>query len=191
MSERGDPVDEAMSACPRSRFLPLDLRSEAGRDAPVPIGHKQTNSQPSTVAAMLHLLDVRPGHRVLDVGSGSGWTSAILGELVGPEGRVVGVERVPELLDGSRRALAEAPRPWVEVREARSDVLGLPDLAPFDRILVSAAPTALPQELVEQLGDGGVMVIPVAGQMLRVTRGPDGPETTRHGAYGFVPLIEG
>ncbi|KRE36163.1 protein-L-isoaspartate carboxylmethyltransferase [Janibacter sp. Soil728] len=180
-----------MRACPRTRFLPPQLHSEAGTDAPVPIGHEQTNSQPSTVAAMLRLLDVRPGHRVLDVGSGSGWTSAILGELVGPEGRVIGVERVPELVDRSRRALAEEPRSWVEVREARGDVLGLPDLAPFDRILVSAEPTTLPQGLVDQLGDGGVMVIPVTGEMLRVTRGPHGPETTRHGAYSFVPLVEG
>ncbi|QBF48005.1 methyltransferase domain-containing protein [Janibacter limosus] len=180
-----------MRACPRTRFLPLELRSEAGEDAPVPIGHEQTNSQPSTVAAMLRLLDVRPGHRVLDVGSGSGWTSAVLGELVGPAGRVIGVERVPELVDRSRRALAEAPRPWVEVRQAQGDVLGMPELAPFDRILVSAAPTALPQALVDQLIEGGVMVIPVTGEMLRVTRGPDGAQTTRHGPYSFVPLVEG
>jgi protein-L-isoaspartate(D-aspartate) O-methyltransferase len=191
VSERGDPVEEAMRACPRTRFLPLELRSEAGEDAPVPIGHEQTNSQPSTVAAMLRLLDVRPGHRVLDVGSGSGWTSAVLGELVGPAGRVIGVERVPELVDRSRRALAEAPRPWVEVRQAQGDVLGMPELAPFDRILVSAAPTALPQALVDQLIEGGVMVIPVTGEMLRVTRGPDGAQTTRHGPYSFVPLVEG
>lgn len=67
----------------------------------------------------------------------------------------------------------------------------VPELAPFDRILVSAAPTALPPALVDQLTDGGVMVIPVTGEMLRVTRGPEGPQTTRHGPYSFVPLVEG
>ena len=103
-----DGVYEAMRRCPRERFLPRGQRRSAGTDAPVGIGHGQTNSQPRTVAAMLRLLDVRPGQRVLDVGSGSGWTSAILGELVGPTGSVHGVERVPELLHRSRVALAGA-----------------------------------------------------------------------------------
>src|SRR5215211_7614975 len=92
-----DPISAAFEAAPRAEFLPAGARSHAAYDGPIPIGYGQTNSQPSSVAAMLRLLDVRPGHRVLDVGAGSGWTTALLGHLVGPTGQVIGVELVPEL----------------------------------------------------------------------------------------------
>ena len=101
------------------------------------IGYGSTNSQPSTVRYMLELLDVGPGQRVLDVGSGSGWTTALLGELVGPSGTVIGVELVPELVEMARSNLADH-RPWVRIELARDDALGWPEAAPFDRILVSA-----------------------------------------------------
>lgn len=186
-----DAVAEAFERVPRAGFLPERDRGRASEDGPVPIGHDQTNSQPSTVAAMLRLLDVRPGHRVLDVGSGSGWTTALLAELVGPEGSVLGVERVPELVATSRAALAEGDRPRTaraRVREAQAGVLGAPEEAPFDRILVSAEARELPGELVDQLAADGVMVVPVAGQMVRVAPGDGG--TTRHGRYAFVPLLD-
>ncbi|WP_338538609.1 protein-L-isoaspartate O-methyltransferase [Janibacter terrae] len=188
--QRPDRVEAAMRACPRERFLPPARRASAHLDAPVAIGHQQTNSQPRTVLAMLRLLDVRPGLSVLDVGSGSGWTAAILGELVGPSGSVLGVERIPQLVAAARDALALDPRAWVRVEQAETGVLGAPDRAPFDRVLVSAEPAALPDALVEQLRPGGVMVIPVAGEMLRVVRGSGGTTVTRHGRYRFVPLVE-
>lgn len=188
--QRPDRVEAAMRACPRERFLPPARRGCAEVDAPVDIGHQQTNSQPRTVLAMLRLLDVRPGQSVLDVGSGSGWTTAILGELVGRTGSVLGVERIPQLVAAARDALALDPRPWVRVEPAETGVLGAPDRAPFDRVLVSAEPAVLPDTLVEQLRPGGVMVIPVAGEMLRVERGPGGATVTRHGRYRFVPLVE-
>lgn len=184
-----DDVDRAFESVPRAGFLPGDVRRRAWENVPVPIGHAQTNSQPSTVAAMLRLLDVRPGHHVLDLGSGSGWTSALLGELVGPQGRVLGVERVPELVTASREALAESERPWVVIREAEEGVLGAPGEAPFDRVLVSAEAASLPEELVGQLGRDGVMVVPVSGEMVRVVRGDEGDRVTRHGPYRFVPLV--
>lgn len=185
---QADAVAAAFAAHPRTGFLPPELRARADYDGPLPIGHGQTNSQPRTVASMLRLLDVGWGMRVLDVGSGSGWTTALLAHLVGPNGQVLGVELVPELARWGAANLANASHPWASIVTAQPGVLGLPEQGPFDRILVSAEPAELPQTLVDQLRDGGVMVIPVAGQMLRVVRRGDQPEISRHGGYRFVPL---
>ena len=188
----GDRVEAAMAAHPRPRFLPRAVRRQAGYDGPLDIGHGQTNSQPRTVHAMIQLLDVHPGHRVLDVGSGSGWTTAVLAELVGPGGSVLGVERVRDLVLSGSAALAAEGMPWAGIRAATPGVLGAPDEAPFDRILVSAMARELPEELVAQLGANGILVAPVHGQMLRVARddaAPDGRRITAHGAYRFVPLV--
>src|SRR4051812_9944700 len=98
MPDGADQLDAAFAAAPREAFLPASHHRFAGVDEPLPIGHGQTNSQPSTVRRMLSLLDVEPGQRVLDVGSGSGWTTALLAHLVGPGGSVVGVERYADLV---------------------------------------------------------------------------------------------
>lgn len=181
-----DRVDAAFDATPRRDFLPRGVRRRASYDAPLPIAAGQTNSQPRTVADMLRLLDVRPGQRVLDVGAGSGWTTALLAHLVGPTGSVHGVELEPELVAFGASNVACTDRPWATIRLATPGVLGDPGGAPYDRILVSAEPDELPRELVDQLGDDGVLVIPVAGTMLRV-RNP-GSVVTEHGRYRFVPL---
>jgi protein-L-isoaspartate(D-aspartate) O-methyltransferase len=187
--EVGDDVEQAMRAVPRAGFLPEDVRGLAGEDRPLPIGGGQTSSQPRTVAAMLRLLDVRPGHRVLDVGAGSGWTTALLARLVGPDGSVTGVELSPQLARWGAANLAATGQPWAQLRKAVPDELGAPDDAPFDRILVSAEAASLPQALVEQLAPRGLMVVPVTGVMLRVARADDGEVTvSRHGHYRFVPL---
>ena len=186
------PVRAAMAAQPRERFLPASERRRAAYDGPLDIGHGQTNSQPRTVRAMLELLDVRPGQRVLDVGSGSGWTTALLAELVGPTGWVLGLERVPDLVDTGRANVEAARMPWAQVRAAVPGVLGAPEEAPFDRVLVSAMATRLPEELLAQLGGHGILVVPVSGRMLRVERddeAPDGRRITEHGHYRFVPLV--
>lgn len=186
-----DAVAAAFAAHPREAFLPPDQRALAGEDHPLPIGHGQTSSQPSTVATMLRLLAVPRGARVLDVGAGSGWTTALLGHLVGPAGEVVGLERVPALAAWGAANVAARGQPWTRLEHARPDVLGAPQRAPFDRVLVSAEARRLPEELVDQLADGGVLVGPVAGRLLRVVRpgGGAAPEVTEHGAYRFVPLL--
>lgn len=213
-SAEPDAVARAMVEIPRADFLPDDVRSCAAADEPLAIGHGQTNSQPTTVQRMLHLLDVRPGHRVLDVGSGSGWTAALLGRLVGETGRVHGVELEPDLAAAARRAVAACGMGWIRIHTADPEVLGLPAQAPFDRILVSADAPQMPQSLIEQLApagaarpvaadpaapadpaensdaasEGGLMVVPVRGEMHRIVRTLDGEQVTRHGQYRFVPL---
>jgi len=180
-------VAHAFELVPRSGFLPAGARARAGYDGPLEIGHGQTNSQPRTVADMLVLLSVEPGMTVLDVGSGSGWTTALLAVLTGDPGRVYGVERVPELVEFGSRNIVGYPN--ATIVQARDGVLGLPETAPYDRILVSAEPRTLPQELVDQLGPGGRMVIPVAGTMLLVERTDQDVVTSPHGSYRFVPLV--
>jgi protein-L-isoaspartate(D-aspartate) O-methyltransferase len=188
LARRMDRVAAAFAAVPRDTFLPQGERRRAGYDGPLPIGEGQTNSQPRTVADMLRLLDVGKGQRVLDVGSGSGWTTALLAYLVGSGGEVIGVELEEKLVAFGQQNLAVTDRPWARIVQATPRVLGMPDHAPYDRILVSAEPASLPQDLVDQLADGGRMVIPVRGTMTLVVR--DGQETTvtHHGSYRFVPL---
>ena len=189
MDGRSDPVSVAFDAVARQDFLPGTARRSAGYDGPVPIGHGQTCSQPRTVAAMLRLLDVRPGHRVLDVGAGSGWTTALLAHLVGPAGRVVGVELVPELAASGEANVRRTSGPWATVRQAADGVLGVPDEAPYDRILVSADGGEIPAALLDQLADPGRMVLPAAGVMTLVARTGGADELTAHGHYRFVPLL--
>lgn len=183
-----DRVADAFARTPREKFLPEGERRMAAYDGPLPIGLGQTSSQPRTVEAMLRLLDVREGHKVLDVGSGSGWTTALLARLTGPGGRVLGVELEPELAEFGGTNLERAALPWASIHAAVPGVLGIPGAAPYHRILVSAMARTLPDELVDQLHTGGVMVVPVDGTMLRVARSMRGVGITRHGSYRFVPL---
>lgn len=174
----------------RTDFLPREMLGFAREDAALPIGHGQTNSQPSTVRAMLDLLEVGPGQRVLDVGCGSAWTTALLGDLVGPEGEVVGVEIIPELVAWGQSNLASYALPWTRVEQADEDVLGAPGSGPYDRILVSAEAKRVPGGLVDQLVLGGLMVVPVRGRMTVVRRTAGEPEVHQEGWYSFVPLVE-
>ncbi len=182
-------IEAAFTAIPRTGFLPRKALARADHDGPLEIGHGQTNSQPRTVADMLRLLDVPVGARVLDVGAGSGWTTALLAHLVGPTGEVVGVELVPELARWGADNVAATGQPWATVQPVEPGVLGSPQGAPYDRILVSAEADELPEELLVQLGDPGRMVVPVAGRMLVVDRQHGTDTLTRHGHYRFVPLL--
>lgn len=182
-------LDAAFEATPRIDYLPEKVRDRADQDRPLPIPRNQTNSQPSTVRDMLWLLEVPEGAKVLDVGAGSGWTTALLAHLTGPEGSVLGVELEPELVAFGAANLAKAERPWAEIRQATKGRLGSLADGPFDRILVSAQARKLPEELVKQLAPGGTLVIPVASQMWRVTLDENRKRSIdRLGAYLFVPL---
>jgi len=186
-----DALHEAFRAVARPDFLRPEDQAKAGVDAPIAIGDGATNSQPRTVFAMFELLDVRSGHRVLDVGSGSGWTTALLAHLVGPTGTVIGTELEPDLVAFGTANLAKYDFPWASIRLAEPGILGAPDDAPFNRILVSAEARSLPDPLVDQLAVGGTMVIPVGARMTRVEKHGSGPaavKVTTHGLYSFVPL---
>ncbi|MDM7830410.1 protein-L-isoaspartate O-methyltransferase family protein [Cellulomonas edaphi] len=192
MSHVQDPDDDAvaraMRAQPRARFLPRRRRPFAAQDRPLPLWHGQTSSQPSTVAAMLRLLQVNPGAAVLDVGAGSGWTTAILAQLVGPTGEVLGVELDPELAAWGAANLYARGMGWARIERAVPGSLGRERAGGWDRILVSAAATELPAALVEQLGPSGRMMIPVRTTMHLVERTADGVTVSTHGSYSFVPL---
>lgn len=183
-----DPVVGAFLAAPREWFLPEHQRSRAAHDGPIDIGHGQTTSQPRTVENMLRLLEVRPGQRVLDVGTGSGWSTALLACLTGPTGEVRGLELEPDLVTFGRTNLAKGEWPWATIQQAKPGTYGDPAHAPYDRILVSAEATELPATLVDQLAPTGRMVIPVSGEMLLAERRDEELLVSKHGYYRFVPL---
>jgi protein-L-isoaspartate(D-aspartate) O-methyltransferase len=187
-AERALDVAEAITHLDRRRFLPEARRAQAGEDRPLPIGYGQTCSQPSTVAATLRLLQVPIGAQVLDVGSGSGWTTALLARLVGPTGLVLGLELEPELAVWGAANLAAWAMRWARIEPATPGVLGRPVDGGWPRILVSAAAHDLPHELVDQLADGGRMVIPIRSTLWLVERHGDHIESTDAGSYAFVPL---
>lgn len=187
-ARENDPVAAAFHAVPRTGFLPGESRARAGFDGPIPIGHGQTNSQPRTVLAMLRLLAVRRGDRVLDVGAGSGWSTALLAELTGPDGSVLGLELEPDLARWGAGNVAAAGLPWARLEAADPQILGAPGGAPFDRILVSAEAAEIPEELVAQLAGDGRMVAPVRGEMTRVVLHGGHRAVSTHGRYRFVPL---
>lgn len=179
----------AFHAIPRVAFLPRGMRQFANFDEPLPIGYGQTNSQPSTVRHMLEWLDPQPGSSVLDLGSGSGWTSALLGWLVGPKGHVHAVEIIPELLTLGWQNCQKLDITNVTFHAAGTTI-GLPERAPYDRILVSASARELPMALIDQLALGGTMVLPVGSAVMVVTKPLVGRLTiTSHPGFRFVPLV--
>ncbi|CAN5652340.1 protein-L-isoaspartate O-methyltransferase [soil metagenome] len=183
-------IDKAFEATPRKEFIPPEVRGEAGVDWAVPIGYGQTNSQPYTVRMMLEWLDVQPGQKVLDVGSGSGWTTALLSYLVGPDGRVAAVEKVPELVEFGRDNCRRLGVKNADFFQAGS-VFGWPDEAPYDRILVSAAAKIeIPQELTNQMAARGRMVIPVETSIFLAIKDSKGNiSKIKFPGFVFVPLV--
>lgn len=187
---RDKRIRAAFRAVDRADFVPHDYLSEAYEDYPLPIGHGQTISQPTTVAFMLELLDAAEGDRVLDVGSGSGFTTALLAHLVGKKGRVIGVERIPELVLLGQKNLAKYSFQNAFIRGA-GNVFGAPDEAPFERILVSASADELPHELIRQLKEGGAMVIPIKDTLYKIEKAGGGSlKETSYPGFAFVPLVE-
>lgn len=181
-------IIDAFKAVDRKNFLPPESQSFAYEDHPIHIGHQQTISQPSTVAFMLELLNPQRGQRILDIGSGSGWTTALLAHIVGAEGHVQGLERVEELVQFGKSNLAQYDFPHATIERAGM-VLGMPKSEPFDRILISAAARSFPEELLTQVQEGGIIVVPIRDSIWRVVRVEHQPLIEKFEGYIFVPLI--
>ena len=194
LSEMLSPaVERAMRAVPRVCFVPPAWRARAETDEPLPIGFGQTISQPSLVGHMIEELAVGPTSRVLEIGTGSGYETAVLAELVG---EVYTIERLPVLAEAAQAKLE--PFRYRNIRFRTGDgALGWPEAAPFDAIIVSAAADTAPPALIDQLGEGGRLLIPIGPphgeQELVCIEKLVGGDTRWNELCGvrFVPLVAG
>jgi protein-L-isoaspartate(D-aspartate) O-methyltransferase len=182
----------AMERVPRDAFVPAAFRDQAWENVALPIGQAQTISQPLVVALMTQALEVGERHKVLEIGTGSGYQAAILAKLCR---RVFTIERHRALLREAEKRFAELKLHNVTTRFGDGSK-GWPEQQPFDRIIVTAAAPAVPQVLIDSLTEGGILVAPVGEerrdqQLLRIRRTKDGVVTEDLGPVRFVPLVEG
>jgi len=185
-------VLSAIERVPRDAFVPKAFREQAWENVALPIGHGQTISQPLVVALMSQALEVGERHKVLEIGTGSGYQGAILSKLCR---RIFTIERHRDLLKEAERRFAELKLHNVTTRFGDGSK-GWPEQQPFERIIVTAAAPAVPQVLIDSLAEGGILVAPVGEerrdqQLLRIRRTSDGVVTEDLGPVRFVPLIEG
>jgi len=181
-------IIEAFRNVDRADFVADRDARDIYEDYPLGIGYAQTISQPRTVAMMLEMLSPKEGEKILDIGSGSGWTTALLAYVAGDSGSVTGVERVGELVIFGRENLQKYGFKNAKIVHAKEG-LGIAG-EKFDRILVSAAADELPYELIEQLEVGGKLVIPIQSSVFEIVKKEDGEfDANEHYGFAFVPLI--
>lgn len=189
---RTSSIIEAFANIERVEFVPGDIELSANADVPLPIGYGQTISQPTTMAIMLELLDPREGNKILDIGSGSGWSTALLAYIVGEKGKVIALERIKELCDFGRkniRKMKKINKETVEIYNMDGS-RGYAARAPYDRILVSASGEEIYQELKDQLKIGGKLVMPVYNRLHYLEkRGENDFYEEKYPGFMFVPLI--
>lgn len=186
LSER---VYNAVKKVPRHLFVPERYRSEAYVDTPLPIGYGQTISAPHMVAIMCELLELKEGEKVLEIGTGCGYHAAVTAEIVGKSGLVISIERIPELAEMAKQNLSALGYENVIVIVGDGS-LGYAEKAPYDKIYVTASAPDIPKPLIEQLRNGGKMVIPIGEsfQTLYIVEKKDGITKRSWGAVRFVLL---
>ena len=180
-------IEKALISVDRKHFVSASNVKNAYKDHPLHIGSGQTISQPSTVVYMLENLHIHSGQHILDIGSGSGWTTALLAYLVGKSGTVMGLERQPDLITLGQLNIKKYGFKNACIQAAETN-LGLPGRK-FDRILVSAAAETLPEALLSQLTDTGTCVIPVQNKLVQIKKEKTYIKTILPGSFRFVPLI--
>jgi protein-L-isoaspartate(D-aspartate) O-methyltransferase len=188
-----EAVGKAMRRVPREEFLPKDVRDEAYIDSPLPIGEGQTISAPHMVAIMAEQLDLRPGQKLLEIGAGSGYHSAVCAELIAPDGHIYTIERISSLATFAEDNLKRTGYGDLVTVILGDGTKGLPDKAPFDRIFVAAGAPDIPTPLTDQLSDGGKLLVPVGGRyyqdLIKVERKGKKLFKENMGGCIFVPLI--
>ncbi len=186
-------VKKAFIVIDRADFVLPQYLEAAYFNRPLPIGFGQTISQPYTVAFMLDLLDVKKGDNVLEIGAGSGWQTALLAYLVGRQGRVIALERIPELVELTKSNLAQYPICYRTSTLIHGDgSLGYPSGAPYGKIIAAASAQAIPEQWKEQLKIGGRIVAPVKDSIVVIDKiSRDQYQQTEHWGFVFVPLIKG
>jgi protein-L-isoaspartate(D-aspartate) O-methyltransferase len=189
---KDEDVLMAVRKVEREKFIPKKYIDLAYSDRPLPIGYKQTISQPYIVAYMTEQLQVEKSHKILEIGTGSGYQAAVLGEL---SNHIFTIEIIPELAERSEKVLKELEYENITVRSG-DGYKGWPEEAPFDRIIVTAAPDKIPEKLVEQLAPNGRMILPVGGSIFAqylwlVQKDKDGIVTKEKIlAVRFVPMVK-
>ncbi len=181
-------IIEAFQKIKRADFLPQDLKNLAESNSALPIGFSQTISQSLVVAFMLEQLEPKSGEKILDIGSGSGWTSALLAEIVGNKGKIVALEIIPELAEFGKRNTAKYNLSIQFICEDGSK--GYQEEAPYDKILASASGKEIPLSWKKQLKIGGIIVAPIRNSIWRIVKKSELKfEETEYPGFVFVPLI--
>jgi len=185
-------IIEAFRTIDRANFVPEDKKDQAYRNVPIPIGFGQTISQPETVALMLELLQPKKGEKIMDVGAGSGWQSTLLAHIVGEKGKIFSIEIIPELRQFGSQNISK----YGFIEDGRVESLslnaetGMPEEAPFDKIISAASANFVPQEWKNQLKVGGRIVMPVKESILLVEKtGKNEFKETEYPGFAFVPFI--
>jgi len=187
---RSQNIIDAFLKIDRKDFVPEDLKGQAHEDYPLPIGKGQTISQPTVVAFMLEILNLKAGDRVMDVGAGSGWQTALLAEIVGKEGKVYAVEVIPELCAQAQKNLA-----WYNFKNVKffcqNARKGLPQASPFDGIIAGASGEEIPLAWKRQLKVGGRIVAPVGNSVFLYTKTSAKKfKEEEYRGFSFVPLVK-
>ncbi len=185
-------IIDAFRAVDRANFVPEERKDEAYRNVPLPIGFGQTISQPETVAFMLELLQAKKGEKIMDVGAGSGWQSALLAQIVGEKGKILSIEIIPELKQFGYQNISKYGFLQDGIIESLSlnAEAGMPEEAPFDKIIAAASANFVPQEWKHQLKIGGRIVIPIKESIWLVEKTAKNEfKETEYPGFLFVPFV--